>query len=1030
MTPSSTLFRFETGIKRGLPDVRGDAVARQLHRHLGIADLGVETRDVFTIDNPPPKEDCIRLQDEFTDSVIQVSGSPRLEAEPFDWILVIGFRPGVTDNVGRSARSACLSLTDRASDDPVSIHTSTVYIFRGDGLHAGMIERIGYDFLANPLIETIDVYGWDDWQAGRPEAFVPRMDTDESIQIRRYDLSGSDEDLLGISREGTLALSLDEMRAIRDYFADAGVCEIRRSKGLDHQPTDVELEMLAQTWSEHCKHKIFAADIDYIDETGRQDVIHGLFKTYIREATEHVGRRVPWLVSVFVDDAGVVEFNEKYDLAFKVETHNSPSALEPYGGAMTGIVGCNRDLLGTGLSSEIMANVWGYCFASPSTPDNSVPEGVLHPARLRDNVHKGVIDGGNQSGIPYATGWEFFDDRYQAKPLVYCGSVGILPRNLPDGRRSGTPKKPNSGDHVVMIGGRIGKDGIHGATFSSEELHGASPVQAVQIGDPITQKRMSDFLVEARDAGLYSAITDNGAGGLSSSVGEMAAGCGGVEIELKNAPLKYTGLQPWEIWLSEAQERMSLAVPSDKLDALENLARCRDVELSVLGRFNSSGYLHLRYDGETVGWVDMDFLHDGCPKMRLKAVWRPPYYPAPDWPDDHRLGDSLRGLLGRLNIGSKEQKCRQYDHEVQGRTIIKPFVGKRRDIPSDATVMLVDHASEDGVVISRALHPHLADLDTYHATACSLDEAVRRIVAVGGRHDRVAALDNFCWPDPVLSPLPPDGSYKLAQLVRANQALYDTCIALDLPLISGKDSMKNDSTRSGKKISIPPTLLISAISRTDDVRRCVTLEAKMAGDVVYVVGITRAELGGSELAWMLNDREVVNDPGISRYPGDRDTPPRIGGEVPKLQVELARDIYSAVEAAISGGVLRSVHAPGLGGLATGLAMIAMGGEFGLDLYTENIPVQRGDGEISIAGKGGLSHTEILFSESPARFILTVDPLHVERLENLLRHVPHGAVGYVSDHGRLKFVDNELKVLVDESVIELKNTWKNSLPDKV
>ncbi|MCL5269786.1 MAG: AIR synthase-related protein, partial [bacterium] len=558
-----TLSRIEIDLKPEIPDARGRGVAQAIRTHLGLAVGDVRTREYYTFDAALTLAELERIREEFTDPVIQISSAGRLPADPFDWLIVVGFKPGVTDNVGRTAKAALADILGRRLGEGEAVYTSTGYFLRGARLAREDARRVAGDLLANLLIETVEVVSWKEWQAGRPEVRAPRINGVAEIRVSRHDLSGGDADLTEISRAGHLSLTIEEMRAIRDHFLRAATNPRRREAGLDERPTDVELEMLAQTWSEHCKHKIFSAAVDYADEAGRVRRIDSIFKTFVRATTDEVGRRVPWLVSVFKDDAGIISFNDRLNLCFKVETHNSPSALEPYGGAMTGIVGVNRDALAAGLGAELTINVWGYCFASPFTPADRVPEGVMHPRRLRDGVHKGVIDGGNQSGIPYAIGWEFYDWRYLAKPMVYCGTLGLMPKTVA-GRPSGE-KAARPGDRVVMVGGRIGKDGIHGATFSSIELHKDSPVQAVQIGDPITQKKMCDFLKEARDAGFYNAITDNGAGGLSSSVGEMARKPGGAEGDLGLAPLKYAGLQPWEIWLSEAQERMTLAVPPENL---------------------------------------------------------------------------------------------------------------------------------------------------------------------------------------------------------------------------------------------------------------------------------------------------------------------------------------------------------------------------------------------------------------------------------------------------------------------------------
>ena len=1002
MTAPIRPARIEFALKSSVPDARGNGVAHAIRTHLGLEVSRVVTRDVYTFDTDLNAGELEHIRQEFTDPVIQISAIDRLVAEPFDWLLLVGFKPGVTDNVGRTAAAALADILGRRLAEGESVHTATAYFISAPALSRNQALSIARDLLANLLIETAEVISWEEWVAGKPALHVPKVAATAQARVERYDLSGSDDDLMRISNQGTLSLSLAEMHAVRDHFRAAALGEKRRALGLGEQPTDVELEMIAQTWSEHCKHKIFSGIIRYTDDRGKTKEIRSLFKTYIKGTTDEVAKRVPWLVSVFDDNAGVIDFNERMDLVYKVETHNSPSALEPYGGAMTGIVGCNRDPLGTGMGAELMINVWGYCFASPLIKAGEIPEGVMHPRRLRDGVHRGVIDGGNQSGIPYGVGWEFYDDRYLAKPMVYCGTLGWLPKMV--NGRPAAQKRILPGDLVVMVGGRIGKDGIHGATFSSVELHQDSPVQAVQIGDPITQKKMSDFLIEARDAGLYNGLTDNGAGGLSSSIGEMAQTPGGAAIDLARAPLKYAGLQPWEIWLSEAQERMSLSVPPENIKALQDLAKRRDVELTVLGTFTDDGYIHLKYGTQTVGLIALNFLHEGCPRMEMAAEWKAPVFAEPPLPRAGDLTAELAAMLGRLNIASKEKKCRQYDHEVKGRTVVKPLVGRGRDVPTDATVFLAEYGGREGIVLSAGFNSHYSDVDTYAMIASVVDEAVRRIVAVGGRLDFIAGLDNFCWPDPVESPATPDGRYKLAQLVRANEALYDVCTAYNVPLISGKDSMKNDSTRGGRKISVPPSVLFSAVGKIDDIGKAVTLDAKAPGDKVYVLGLTRAELGASEYAWMLAEKHGTN---------------AIGVEVPRVDTARALALYRAVEAAAKAGEVRSLHTPALGGLAVGLTMVAFGGELGLEVDLGAVPA-----EVE------LLDAELLFSESNSRFIATVAPEQAEAFERRFKGLPFACIGEVIAEPRLvvRGRNGDGAPVVNADIFELKKAWKEVFAD--
>jgi phosphoribosylformylglycinamidine synthase len=659
---------------------------------------------------------------------------------------------------------------------------------------------------------------------------------------------------------------------------------------------------------------------------------------------------------------------------------------------MTGIVGVNRDPMGTGQGANLLTNVWGYCLGSPFTDPEDVPEGLLHPRRLRDGVHKGVIDGGNQSGIPYGLGWEYFDERYLGKPLVYCGTVGTLPKEI-NGVK-GHEKSIKPGDIIVMTGGRIGKDGIHGATFSSEELHQDSPTQAVQIGDPIMQKKMGDFIYEARDRGLYRFVTDNGAGGLSSSVGEMAELCGGCRMDLAKAPLKYAGMNPWEILVSEAQERMSFAVQPENLDEFVELAKSRDVEATVLGEFTNDGKFHMMYNDETVALLDIEFMHDGLPRLKLEAEWNKPEFSEPDI-SGHNCYEDLKTLMGRLNICSDEYKARQYDHEVKGLSVVKPLVGKCRDVFSDATVTMIEQLSKEGVILSEGILPRYSDIDTYDMMASIIDLSIRRIIAVGGKMDMIAGLDNFCWPDPVQSERTPDGKYKLAQLVRANQALYEYTKAFKVPCISGKDSMKNDSTRGGKKISIPPTVLFSAISKMDDISKSVTLDAKFAGDYVYVIGNTANELGGSEYYAMFD---------------------AVGNNVPKVNADYAKKVYNAVSAVTDAELANSLHTPAIGGLGVAFAKVAMGGRLGLDIDLDKVPLSE-----------ECSATQVLFSESNTRFVMAVSPEKAAEVEKLLEGVPFSKVGTVTSKPAIEFSSSDAgnaEIQLEEIINAYKETLNN------
>ncbi len=980
-------YRIEVANYDKWRDSRGESVKKQILNFLKLPVEKVRTRDVYTICANLSSSQSEKIAKELSNPVLQKGIAGETRKTGCDWLIVVGFRPGVTDNVGRSAHEAIGDIIGRKLRDDEFVFSSVEYLLYGKNLKRNDTETIAKKILANELIETVSVFSRSQLEKSRLPSNTPFVKEFGDIKIKEVNLEVSDSELLGISRKGILALTLDEMKVIQNYFRKA---QGRGKAGLKNRPTDAELEILAQTWSEHCKHKIFDAEIEYVDENGKTSHIVSCFKSFIKKSTEEISKDVDWLVSVFHDNAGVIAFNDKFDLVYKVETHNSPSALDPYGGAMTGIVGVNRDPMGTGLGANLLINAWGYCLGSPFTGEKDIPEGLHHPRRLRDGIHKGVIDGGNQSGIPYGLGWEYFEERYLGKPLVYCGTVGTLPRTI--GGQPGHKKKINPGDIIVTTGGRIGKDGIHGATFSSEELHKDSPTQAVQIGDPITQKKMSDFIYEARDKALYRFVTDNGAGGLSSSIGEMSGLCGGCIIDVKKAPLKYAGLQPWEIILSEAQERMSFAVPPENLDEFLRLAELRDVEATALGEFTDNGKFHVLYGKKTIAYLDIEFMHDGLPRMKLKAKWTPPAFKNPDFTKRNLRNDFIQ-MPGRLNICSDEYKARQYDHEVKGLSVIKPFIGKCRDVVSDATVTMPEQLSREGIILSSGILPRYSDIDTYHMMASVIDLAVRRVIAVGGKLGHIAGLDNFCWPDPVQSEKTPDGEYKLAQLVRANQALYDYTKAFKVPCISGKDSMKNDSTRGGRKISIPPTVLFSTIAKMDDISKAVTLDVKSPGDIVYVIGNTKPELGGSEFFYMLGGT---------------------GGNVPKVDANYAIKIYKAVSTVTDRNLANSLHTPAIGGLAAGFAKIAMAGRLGLEIDIARIPTSE-----------KMTGHELLFSESNSRFIMTVSPKNRKSAENILKAVPYAEVGKVGSGESIIIKSGKNKV-VTATIGELLKKYKGSL----
>lgn len=902
----------------------------------------MQTRRIYHLDLGLSEQEAGRVRAALGDPISEEASLGLLDDEGADVWATVAFKPGVTDTVGASVKRAAEDCLGRHLEGHA--YASTLYLFWG--VDASEIEAAAPKVLCNPVIETATVSS-----EPRPlDLSVPKAGSDAAPQVATVPLRDADDATLeAISKDGMLALSLAEMQTIAAHF-----------RGLGRDPTDAELECLAQTWSEHCKHKIFAAPIDFVEEDGSCTRIQeGLFRRYIRGATEAIAEAreasgvdaqgEPFLVSVFHDNAGVVRFTESDHLVYKVETHNSPSALDPYGGAMTGIVGVNRDSFGTGRGADLLTNVWGYCFARPDY-DETIPAGLMHPRRIRDGVHRGVIDGGNQSGVPYSRGFELFDDRYLGKPLVYCGTAAVMPAV-----RAGIPthEKPVEVGHaIVMLGGRIGKDGIHGATFSSAQLDENAPVQAVQIGDPITQKMMFDMLAEARDAGLLSGMTDNGAGGLSSSIGEMAEFTGGARIDLQRAPLKYPGLAPWEILISEAQERMSVAVPPEDLEAFLALAERREVEATVLGTFTDDGRFTVTYGDTSVVDLDLEFLHEGWPKAVLRAELEDVAVEIDGLPEGWRDQDAVGERLGEL-LASHEFRCaeeigRGYDHEVKGLSVIKPWIGVHRDVPSTATVMRARHGRPEGVVLGEGIAPFFSADDAEAMAKACVDEGMRRVLCAGARLDRIAALDNFCWPDPVRSDKTPDGEHKLAQLVLCCRGLREACEAYGLPLISGKDSMKNDAVLDGVKISIPPTLLVSVMGQMPDVTRALCLQPRTEGDVVWLLGLTHDELGGSA---------------AERLGG------RFSGTVPTSDVAALAQSYAAFVRVRDEGRVRSADALARGGLGLALARAVLASDRTLD--------------VQLPALASLGAYGWLFSESTGRILFTSSADDVSAVEQAL-----------------------------------------------
>jgi phosphoribosylformylglycinamidine synthase II len=949
------LFRVEVSVKPGLPDPRGEALKADI-RDLGIGTAQrVRVSDVYLLEgNLSQKELDIICRQLLADPVVEqysIGEAPTIAPQDAHAVEV-AYNPGVMDPVEESVSKGVLDLGITTVE---SVKTAKRYYLSGE-LSASDIELISSKLLVNSVIQHV--------VTSREKVSLPPATY--SFSLEQVDLLTLDDD--GLARLGRekLELNLDELKQIQGYFSKLG-----------RNPTDVELETLAQTWSEHCKHKTFKSRIRF----GEQ-IIDNLLQSTVMRVTEELNK--PWCLSTFKDNSGVIDFDGRYALCFKVETHNHPSAIEPYGGASTGLGGVIRDPLGTGLGSKPIASTDVFCFAPPDFPHGKLPPGVLHPRRILKGVRAGVADYGNRMGIPTLNGAILFDERYLGNPVVMCGTIGLMPREAAQMGR----QKP--GDLVVVVGGRTGRDGIHGVTFASALLTGESEevsASSVQIGNPITEKKVIDVLLKARERGLYRRITDCGGGGLSSAVGEMAAETG-VRVYLEKVPLKYSGLSYREIWLSESQERMLLAVPPDSAEELISLFASEDVEATVIGEFTNDKRLKLFYQDNLVCDLDMEFLHHGLPQLEKEAVWQPVQYPEPDFAPPPELGDDLKRILSSWNVCSKEWVIRQYDHEVQGGSILKPLVGLNNDSPGDAAIIRPVLDSDMGVIIANGINPRYGDIDPYWMAASAVDEALRQIIAVGGNLRRVALLDNFSWGNPEK----PD---RLGGLVRAAQGCYDIALAYGTPFISGKDSLYNEYETAEETICIPPTLLISAMAVMEDVSRAVSMDCKKEGDLLYIVGTTYNELGGSH------------------YYSVHGT---VGNRVPQVNPKKGKKLMDNLSAAMKRGFVRACHDCSEGGIGVAAAEMAFAGGFGMTLHLGKVPL----------GEPISRNDAILFSESNTRFLVEVAPEDSQRFEQAMKGVTFAAIGEVTKSDRFEVYGIKGERVVSTPLAELKEAWQKPL----
>ncbi len=928
-----------------------------------------------------------KLSNPLTQSVVfrtkKIKYTPPQE---FSFAIEIGFLPGVTDNIGHTAKEIIKDSLKTKFRDDEDVYSSQVTFLKGK-LSENDAREISLT-LYNPLIQRAHIKSYEQFlKDGGMDIIVPKVNIKHQPRVTEVNLNISDEELVKIGKNGIqnqdgttrgpLALDLTFMKTIQSYF-----------KKINRNPTDIELESLAQTWSEHCKHTIFNDPID--------DIKKGLYKTYIKGATEKIRKlkgKNDFCVSVFTDNSGGISFDENYLITHKVETHNSPSALDPFGGAITGIVGVNRDTLGFGLGAKPVANFYGFCLADPTVDiplyrDKNKSQKMLSSRRIMDGVIAGINAGGNQSGIPTPQGFVYFHEGYRGKPLVFAGTIGLIPKKIKN--KPSHIKKALPGDLIVMIGGRVGKDGVHGATFSSESLNTGSPAAAVQIGDPITQKKLSDAIInEARGELLYNSITDNGAGGLSCSVSEMAKESGGFVLNLEKTPLKYEGLDPWEIWISESQERMTLAVPEKNWAKFSSLMKKRGVEATTIGKFTNSKKGIVKYKNKIILDIDMEFLHEGLPKRKMVSDKTSNTKQQAIIPNDMNLNKSFSQMLARLNIASIEFISAQYDHIVLGGAVLGPLQGSGR-VNSDASVFRPVLQSQRGVVMSQALYPMYSDINPYDMAAASIDTAVRNAVAVGGNPDYIALLDNFCWTES-------NNTKRLFQLKMAAKACYDIAIDYETPYISGKDSMFNefngfDKNSKPVKITIPPTLLISSIGVIEDINKTVSLDAKNENDLIYIIGETFDELGGSEY---LSMKKISN----SKTPIVNT----------KKNLKMYKDFYKTLQKEL----VASSISIGRGGLAVAIAKKSIGGMLGVDISLKNIP-------------GSVSRDDLtLFSESQGRILITIAPQNKKAFEKIMKGNKIRQIGVVTKKSVIKIKGLSNKEIVNIKLDQAKNQYRET-----
>ncbi len=793
------------------------------------------------------------------------------------------------------------------------------------------------------------------------------MATYRTIPVRRL----SEEELAQLSQSMKLSLSTEDMLVVQQIFNEIG-----------REPTDVELEVIAQTWSEHCKHRIFAATVEHT-ANGKTEEIKSMYKTFIQRPSKEIMAQKPgFVLSCFVDNAGFIKLDDKLSVCLKAETHNHPSAIEPYAGANTGLGGVIRDILGAGKGAKPIANLDVFCFGAPDTPQEMVEgHNIIHPLGIMRGVVHGVRDYGNRMGIPTTGGAIQFDPTYIYNPLVFCGTAGVIPQ-------SDIVKEMKPGLAVVVIGGRTGKDGLHGATFSSAAMGEASheeDQQAVQIGNPIEEKKTLDVILEARERGLIEFVTDCGAGGFSSAAGEMLSETGG-NLYLERAPLKEGAMLSWQIFLSESQERMVLAVKPENLDELQRLADTFQTEMTVLGESNDSGVLRVWHNGELVCELDNSKLHD-APTKHLTSVFHAAPAKTGVALDDSDLAGDLKTLMGDFAIVSREPIIREYDHEVQGNTVLKPLAGATADAPQDASVIDIDN-SDKLMSLALAILPEWGKTDPFAMGTGTVDETVRQLVLAGTNPDKIALLDNFCMGNP-------ECPTELGRIVECAKGIREAALAYGAPYVSGKDSFYNYFETGDGPVNIPVTFLCSGFGVVEDASHVHGSSLRRNSSAIFLVGNTEDEMGGSVYA---------------RAKGVADC------KVPQTDCAANYAVYKQYYTnALTKGLVLSAHDLSEGGLAVAAAEMAFSGKGGLCIDLDQLPTKDGWGNKAVP----------CFCESTGRFLVEVDEDLAAEFAAAMEGCPCARVGTATADGKLTLTAGGATVL-SADIAGLKHIWKHGL----